>query len=374
MGLYGFWVMTLIEGSSYRPSTVDCNPSWPPGEAIFERGIFWNCLRGAEFALVGDNIWLKDFIVANNKLGGLSIKESKSLRYEGEYGEYGMGIRDSTVIGYVDKTVPELKMCTRFGVETPWSPNGFMSVEGIKFFNFDKSGTGQIDHCTAIDACYNSYPFDCGRTSQWEGVQYFNSARKFAADWEHETVLVDIDGSLTGMGAPGYSVVPKSALYPQSMCVDAPEFSVEFPCQICNSIEFSRYGMNNIKPDSLQGFNMDVKNKWGSSVVPFRNKRSTHTAGWMGILLSGEEHEMTWQNHEHITNVSYRGTIYDFGKSQHIVIRHPFFQEVDDATILGNKITFDGDVALVGDTEESFLGEEKSVITTADDPLTYHID
>lgn len=374
MGLYGFWVMTLIEGSSYRPSTTDCAPSWPPGEAIFERGIFWNCLRGAEFALVGDNIWMKDFIVANNELGGLSVKESSSYRYEGEYGEYSMGIKDSTVIGYIDKTVPELSRCTRFGVETPWKPGGSMSIEGIKFFNFD-SPEGAIDHCTAIDACYSSYPFDCGRTSHWEQVEYFNTPRKFAADWEHETVLVDRDGTLSGMGAPGYSIVPKSSLYPQSMCVDAPDFSVEFPCQICNSIEFSRYGINQILPDSLRGFNMDVKNKWGSSVVPFRNKRSTHARGWMGILLSGEEHEMTWQNHEHITNISYRGTVYDFGKSQHVVIKHPFYQEVDDAEISGRKITTDSaDIGLVADTSESFSGEEKSVLTTSDDPLSYHID
>ncbi|CAG5091675.1 Oidioi.mRNA.OKI2018_I69.PAR.g13192.t1.cds [Oikopleura dioica] len=366
MGLYGFWVMTLQEGSSYRPSTVDCQSTWPPGEAIFERGIFWNCLRGAEFALVGDNIWMKGFIAANNILGGLSVKESSSGRYEGEYNQYGMGIRDSTVIGYIDKNVPELSLCTRFGIETPWKPAGHMSIEGIKFHNFDE---GEGHNCVAIDACYSSYPFDCGRTSHFERVEYFNSPRKFAADWEHETVLVDRDGTLTGKGMAGWSVVPTSGLYPDSMCEPAPEFSVEFPCSFCQGVEFMRYGMNNIAPDSIIGFNMDVVNRYGSSVVPFRNKRSTHAVGWMGLLLAGETHDMSWQKHEHITNITYRGTVYDMGQHKHTTIRHPFYQEVDDAIVAGSKIRGYAD-----SQGQSFNGQEVGALDTSMDPLTYHID
>ncbi|CBY18098.1 unnamed protein product [Oikopleura dioica] len=366
MGLYGFWVMTLQEGSSYRPSTVDCQSTWPPGEAIFERGIFWNCLRGAEFALVGDNVWMKGFIAANNILGGLSVKESSSGRYEGEYNQYGMGIKDSTVIGYIDKSVPELALCTRFGIETPWKPAGHMSIEGIKFHNFDE---GDGHNCVAIDACYSSYPFDCGRTSHFERVEFFNSPRKFAADWEHETVLVDRDGSLTGKGMAGWSVVPTSGLYPDSMCEPAPEFSVEFPCSFCQGIEFMRYGMNNIAPDSIIGFNMDVVNKYGSSVVPFRNKRSTHGRGWMGLILSGETHDMSWQKHEHITNITYRGTVYDMGQHKHTTIRHPFYQEVDDAVIAGNKIKGYAD-----SQGQNFDGQEVAALDTYMEPLTYHID
>lgn len=126
-------------------------------------------------AAVGDNIWFKDMISANNGEGGLSILETFSLRYEGEYGQYATGISDSITIGYIDDTVPELSSCTRFGVETPWKMSGHMVTEGIKFFNFDKNGSHsgfgfEFDPtgCTAIDACYNSYQFDCGRTSHWE--------------------------------------------------------------------------------------------------------------------------------------------------------------------------------------------------------------
>ena len=164
MGLYGFWIFSLVAGKAFNPSTSDCRPTWPPGNGLFELGKFWNCQRGAEVADGGDNIKLQDFIVANNELGGLSFKESKSWRYGGEYGEYASGIYDGTVIGYVDDTVPELAKCTRFGVETPWKKDGQMKIDGIKFYNFDKPRNDttpdditeeDIEWCTAIDACYS---------------------------------------------------------------------------------------------------------------------------------------------------------------------------------------------------------------------------
>ena len=136
-------------------------------------------------------------------------------------------------------------------------------------------------------------------------VEWFNSPRKFAADWEHETVFLDRDGSLTETGVPGYSVVPYTELYPASMCSSAPEFSIEFPVMICNSIEYNRFGVNNILPKSFNGFSMIIKNRWGESVIPFRRSRSTHGFGWMGILLSGEHHDIWWVQHEHISNVTY---------------------------------------------------------------------
>ena len=76
MGLYGFWIFSQVEGIKFNPSNEDCQPTWPPGNGLFEKGTFWNCQRGAEIADAGDNVQLKDFMVANNDLGGLSVKES----------------------------------------------------------------------------------------------------------------------------------------------------------------------------------------------------------------------------------------------------------------------------------------------------------
>jgi len=99
----------------------------------------------------------KDFIVANNKLGGLSILETESVRFGGEYGEYASGVKDGTVISYVDKNVEVLSHCTRFGIETPWKPDASYVTEGVKFFNFNGNGSWFQDEffpegCTSIDA------------------------------------------------------------------------------------------------------------------------------------------------------------------------------------------------------------------------------
>ena len=388
MGFYGFWIFSLKKSLHYNPSTIDCEPSWPPGHGTFENGKFWHCRRGAEISNAGDNVKLKNFVAASNRFGGLSILEGDSWRYGGEFGEYSMGFEDATVIGYIDPDVPELAQCTHFGIETPWEPHAAATFHGVHFFNFDGDWPWQNDFCTAIDACYNSYPFDCGRTTQWSRVKYTNAPRKHASDWEHETALVDLDGTLTGMNVPGYTVVPKSSLYPQSMCVDAPEFSVQFPCQICNSIEFVRFGLNKVQPNSLEGAPLMVTNKWGVSNVPFRFKRSTHANGWMGLLLNGEDHALEFAFYEHITNVSYRAAGYDIGQDKYFTITHPFHQSTDYANIAGNKEVLDTmhttitgmefifHYTLVDDFKETFFGQKKidGRFSPADTPLDYYIN
>ena len=90
---------------------------------------------------------------------------------------------------------PTRTNCHAFGIETPWK-FGSAIFSGVKFYNYD------TDHkdCYGIDYCYSSYPFDCGRISHWDRVTWNNSPRKGKFDWEFETVLWDIDGSLSETG------------------------------------------------------------------------------------------------------------------------------------------------------------------------------
>ena len=90
---------------------------------------------------------------------------------------------------------PTRTSCHAFGIETPWK-FGSAIFSGVKFYNYD------TDHedCYGIDYCYGSYPFDCGRISHWDRVTWSNSPRKGKFDWEFETVLWDIDGSLSETG------------------------------------------------------------------------------------------------------------------------------------------------------------------------------
>ena len=149
-------------------------------------------------------------------------------------------------------------------------------------------------------------------------------------------------------------------------------FSVEFPCQVCRSIEFNRFGLNNARPDSLGGYNMIVKNRWGSSVVPFRMSRSTHPFGYMGIFLGGEEHSIEFEFHEHITNVSYSAKMYDFGQSKGgIRINHEFRQSTDYAEINGCS---SHDLGAASDCfEADELTDETLLTDLTTDPLSYFI-
>lgn len=63
-----------------------------------------------------------------------------------------------------------------------------MDIDGIRFFNFDKS------NCKTIDACYGSDDQDCGFTAEFRRVQYNNSPNRFRAKWPYVTILQDTDG------------------------------------------------------------------------------------------------------------------------------------------------------------------------------------
>lgn len=93
-------------------------------------------------------------------------------------------------------------------------------------------------------------------------------------------------------------------------------------------------------------------------------------------MLSGEPHSITWEFHEHITNVSYNGAVYDFGQEKMVTLRHPFPQSTDYAEIRGGKMMGHENASDVGDFWEGFVGEEQEsdVFTTSHDPLSYFID
>ena len=89
----------------------------------------------------------------------------------------------------------------------------------------------------------------------------------------------------------------------------------------------------------------------------------------MGILLAGEAHDMFWDGFEHITNITYRGTVYDVGQHKHAIVRHPFRQEVDYAEIEGFKQKGFADWVW-----ESYTGQEHPSIDVSMGPLAYSID
>ena len=160
----------------------------------------------------------------------------------------------------------------------------------MKFYNYD------TDHkdCYGIDYCYSSYPFDCGRISHWDRVTWTNSPRKGKFDWEFETVLWDIDGSLSETGQAG-RIAPKSELYNEHCSDFTNGFDIGFPAMHCNDqAHFHRISIEDINPGSLNSVNIVANNGGGANEarVPWREKRGDAGRAWMFLNLQDDNTEV----------------------------------------------------------------------------------
>lgn len=44
--------------------------------------------------------------------------------------------------------------------------------------------------------------------------------------------------------------------------------------------------------------------------------------GWMGLLMGGETHTVTWEDSLRFTNITYSSKIYDLHEGDYLYIRH----------------------------------------------------
>ena len=70
--------------------------------------------------------------------------------------------------------------------------------------------------CVAIDPCYGANAFDCGATTMFSKVTWYNSPRKGCFSWEHEAAFYDRDGSFSGK--QGNYVIAKSDTFNSNLC------------------------------------------------------------------------------------------------------------------------------------------------------------
>ena len=54
------------------------------------------------------------------------------------------------------------------------------------------------------------------------------------------------------------------------------------------------------------------ENSVGKTTLPFLIKATTHRDGWMVLLTSGYEYKMEFVNAGHLTNISFKGIMYEF--------------------------------------------------------------
>ena len=300
VGWYGLWVF-----EHYTPKVggkCDGTVSVP---AVFKNLTTWNSFRGAEW-VEAYPMQFHGFVLANNLMAGAEQLFNRGSAPQ--YTEEGAMVKDTVIIGHLNS--PNHPPCTKRGLVLPL--NSGVLYSGITFVNFDGEKNG--DHtCSGIGTVQISCTCSvlcAGFNYKFENIKWLNSNKKAYWEWEHQAELEDLDGTLTGRGA-GARAMAKSNLFPPQ-CVDDEEWSPNFGGMICpgGSVDVVQLSFNNPVPTSLENKDLQVQNKYGTSITPFRLKANSYPSGWMVLLVSGLPHNITFINMEHITNISYTGALY----------------------------------------------------------------
>lgn len=294
-GWFGLWIF-----ETFLPKAGGGCGSNTPAPAVFNSLYAWNCDKGAE-AVNSGALQFHDFILVNNRLAGYEQKQSLEGEY---YSQNGPLVKNGFIVGRSPALHSSVQGCTNAGVVMPYK-NGFM-VDGTEFANFNENG------CAAF--AWTSIAGTSG--SDNGGFEYHtqnliftnvgsNNRGKFR--WQFEALVLDRDGTLTG--TPNTTVVPTADINPPS-CTHFEAFSHGVPASQCPpGTRFLRFSNNNIKPTSIEYKNMNMTNQYGSSVSNWQKKRMTHPKGWMILLPVGETYTLEFVNAEHMTNMSFDGSM-----------------------------------------------------------------
>ena len=369
MGKYGLWIFTDLTPTGPHgvcgettPKAIkfgalpDANENGLVPEDTF--GFFaWHCQRGAEFA-TGGAIQFHNMIVANNWKAGLAGKETflETFATPALQDQTTM-FKRNIAIGHLDGDI-ELRACGDMGIETPWKNFAF-TVDDIQFYNYDNPtpNLASVDldtfgmaheldrrRCLSFDPCYEPNAFDCGATTWFSNVTWYNSNRRMTFAWEHEAAILDVDGTFTE-GDPGTYVIAKSDAFDSDLCTKdtSGKYMIEGKeahiCQSKNGKTFKphRFMFNQASPDSLEGSMAVFENEHGITKSPFRNCRPRGN-GWMVMLNGNDEYSMHFENFDHISNISFAGDVDDFELGEWMTIRHDFPEKIDYADLKkGNK-------------------------------------
>ncbi|XP_069478234.1 fibrocystin-L [Ambystoma mexicanum] len=315
-GWFGIWIF-----EDYFPTQEGSCSSNVPQPAAFDSLTTWNCQKGAEW-VNGGALHFLNFRMVNNEDAGIETKRIL-LNFVGQWGEpNGALIKNATIVGHLDELGLGSSYCTAKGIVLPFDEG--LTISSTKFMNFNRS-CAAIGVTSIAGVCTDR----CGGWSaKFNGIQFYNTPNKAGFRWEHEVVLIDVDGSLTGVA--GQKVIPKSPLLNPLQCSQHPEWSFGFDGCVCNSsVSFHRLAFNNPSPSSLRGQDVIISNNYGASVVPFLPKRLTHKPGWMALLPNANSFNWYFHDVAFITNISYTSTFYGFKAEDYVIISHNLTQRPD---------------------------------------------
>ncbi|CAO2602354.1 Pkhd1l1 [Lemmus lemmus] len=316
-GWFGLWIF-----EEYFPMQTGSCTSTVPVPAIFNSLTVWNCQKGAEW-VNGGALQFHNFLTVNNYEAGIETKRILAP-YVGGWGETnGAVIKNAKIVGHLDELGMGSTFCTSKGLVLPFSQG--LTVSSVRFMNFDRRDCVALGITTITGVCNDR----CGGWStKFVDIQYFHTPNKAGFRWEHEAVLIDLDGSLTGHR--GHTVIPHSSLLDPSHCTQEAAWSIGFPGSVCDaSVSFHRVAFNKPSPVSLLEKDVVLSDSFGTSIVPFQKKRLTHMSGWMALIPNANHINWYFRGVEHLTNISYTSTFYGFKEEDYVIISHNFTQNPD---------------------------------------------
>ena len=313
MGWYGLWIFPIY----YPRVGGGCN-SVEAEPAKYHSLYAWEVERGAEAVEVGA-IQFHDFVFSDADKSGVEYQTIAA-----PWGEGGSLVRNLTVVAYSDISDPS--ECTSAGIHGPKGDG--LTVDGAKLVNFDQS------RCAGIRACAHCKTFQGGFSIRTQGLEFLNSPNKVGFQWEHECWIEDNDGTLSGNA--NYIVLPSNPNLHPDHCAEDASFGVGFPGSSCDTtIRLHRMAFNEPLPSSLLYKDTLFTNAYGTSHVPYKKKRLTHPGGWMLTLINGDEYNFIFEDVDHVTNISYHATFYNYEDGDFSLINHNFTQRPDQFATIG---------------------------------------
>uniref|UniRef100_H2YQB4 Polycystic kidney and hepatic disease 1 (autosomal recessive)-like 1 n=1 Tax=Ciona savignyi TaxID=51511 RepID=H2YQB4_CIOSA len=282
-----------------------------PSPAKFKNLTAWNCEKGAEGVNIGA-IQFHNFILVNNLVTAVDLKTISGTIW-GE--KRGAMIKDATIVGH--SSISAESMQTSVGIMLPLSSK--LYINGVQFFNFDRNGAAAMAFASIEGTCSSM----CGGFHYMtSGLSFKHVTRKVKFGREHEGVIFDRDGTLTGV--PGSNVVAHSKILDPYKCkVQTGDMfsSGAHPASICApGVTFHRFDLNTVRPLSFKGKTLHLSNKHGVSTSLFSKKQLPHKPGWMLLLPGGLTYKMHFENADQFTNISYTTQIFNLFPNDNLVL------------------------------------------------------
>ncbi|XP_078395885.1 PKHD1 like 1, tandem duplicate 1 [Cetorhinus maximus] len=321
-GWIGLWVFEV-----YHPREGgQCN-SRTSEPARFESLTSWNCEKGAEW-VDGGALQFHNFVMVSNEKTGIETK-AVGRSYVSEWGEgRGALIKNATIVGHIEGLGFSSAYCTSKGIALPLSEG--LTLSSVRFVNFDQP------KCTALGMAtlHGVHSAQAGGWNvRFSGIEYVNATNRAAFHSEHQVVLHDLDGSLTGN--PGNKVVPHSSILDPARCHQSAEWSHGYPGVICDStVTIHRLVISGPSPFPLIGKNVILSNSHGISIIPYLSSHFLQNSGWKALIPSNETLTWSFKGVDHITNISYTAKFYHFKDNDYVVMSHNFTQHPDHFQII----------------------------------------